>query len=133
MKQTKIQVSKQDIENAVRRNSHHCMIADAIKRQVPNAKYIMVDVQSTRFTDLKAGKRYCYFTPPIAQSALLAFDQGKPVKPFALTLCQGMIRKSGWQSNHPKQTRKGRKYRATGRIRVLAKVEREFGLRKLVV
>jgi hypothetical protein len=130
----KISVSKKHIENGVIKDSHHCMIADAIKERHPKAQYVLVDLQSIRWSDPDKGERYTYLTPPLAQSALLRFDQGdKAIDPFAFTLKQPTVRGMGWQgqSNRTAKTRKRQTYAKTGKRRpVIAYKEREFGLRQ---
>ena len=81
-----VKITKKQIDEAIRGNSSHCMIADAVKEQVPDAKYVSVDLQSIRWTDTKKGRRYTYLTPPRAQRALVKFDQGEPVAGFQMTL-----------------------------------------------
>jgi Fe-S-cluster formation regulator IscX/YfhJ len=76
-----IQVSGDDILWAEKESSSHCMIADAIKRQLPNARHVAVDLQTIRFT---------YLTPTLAQMALLDFDDG----PARSALCLRGIRRS---------------------------------------
>lgn len=77
-----VKVTQDVIDTAQRRDSSHCMIADAIQNTLPNARYISVDLATIRFTDTLAGKRYVYLTPRAAQTALLAFDQGEKCEPF---------------------------------------------------
>ncbi len=89
MKLHTLKISQKQIDTAVKRDAHHCMIADSIKAKFPEAKYIHVDLQSVTFSDFKTGKRYKYFTPPEAQVALLRFDQGKKVEPFKMALTEG--------------------------------------------
>jgi hypothetical protein len=79
-----VEITAEVINAATRADSSHCMIADAIKAQVPGATRIAVDLQSIRFTDRKRGVRYLYLTPARAQVALLRFDQGETVEPFVL-------------------------------------------------
>jgi hypothetical protein len=62
------------------------MIADAIKEQVRNSKSVSVDIATIRFTDKKLCQRFIYLTPPIAQQALVDFDQGKDLQPFGFDL-----------------------------------------------
>lgn len=129
----KICVAKSHIDNGVERDSHRCMIADAIKEKCPRAQYILVDLQSIRFSDPDKGLRYTYLTPPTAQSALLRFDAGdKAIRPFDFRLTKPATREMGWQGQRSKgASRKGRKYRRTGKARpIVAYKEREFGLRK---
>jgi hypothetical protein len=131
MKSIYLNVKKQHIDESTKKDSKHCMIADAIRSRFEQAKYIKVDTQSIRFTDLKTGKRYQFFTPTKAQAAILAFDRGDAVKPFHFQLVDGTQRPMGWQATHPNCNRKGKKYRKTGLKRIVAKREREFGLRML--
>jgi hypothetical protein len=98
-----IDVPQDIIETSTERDSSHCMIADAIARAVPQAKYISVDLATIRFTDLDAGVRYIYLTPRPAQAALLAFDQGEKPEPFKLRL----------EGAHVLATGNARKARAT--------------------
>jgi hypothetical protein len=130
-----VQVTREIIDHAVPRNSHHCMIADAVKESYPDAKYILVDLQSIRFSNLVLGRRYIYLTPAKAQHALLRFDQGKVVKPFRFTLGRPQsagVKAVGWRANHPNTTpRTGTKYGITGVKTYRPRKEREFGVRVL--
>lgn len=74
------------IDTSTEKDSSHCMIADAIQRAIPEARYVSVDLATIRFTDLSAGVRYIYLTPRGAQEALLKFDQGEKPEPFSLRL-----------------------------------------------
>jgi hypothetical protein len=89
MDKRRIRVTKKDIADSVPKNSERCMIAQALLREIPDAKYISVDVATVRYSDLKTGRRHVYLTPPIAQRALLQFDKGKPVDSFRFTLANG--------------------------------------------
>lgn len=81
-----VQVTRQIIEAAKRRDSSHCMIAEAIKLAVPNATSVAVDLQTIRWTDRERNLRYIYLTPRIGQINLVKFDQGdEDIEPF--TLC----------------------------------------------
>lgn len=131
MKTIHLNVTKQLIAQATRKDSNHCMIADAVRKLFPAAKYIKVDTQSVRFSDIETQKRHFYFTPPVAQLALVNFDKGKPVKPFAFTLSDGITKPMGWSQNHPNSSRKGAKYRKTSLHRIVPKRERVFGLRAI--
>jgi hypothetical protein len=85
-----IPVSSRIIAEAVKADSHHCMIADGIKKRIPKAQFISVDLQSIRFTDPDTKIRYQYFTPLTGQQNLVKFDQGKSIKPFTITLKDGI-------------------------------------------
>lgn len=76
------QVTAEHIATARRQDSEHCMIADALRDQYPDAAYVSVDLATIRFTDLAAGWRYIYLTPVRAQAALVDWDQGNDVEPF---------------------------------------------------
>jgi hypothetical protein len=83
----KIVITQELIDTATRRDSGHCMIADAVRRAVPEARYVSVDLQSIRWTDPEAGKRYVYLTPRVAQMGLVDFDQGvEGIEPFRFSL-----------------------------------------------
>jgi len=84
-----IQITEENINLAERDSSAHCMIADAIKRNVPEAKHILVDLQSIRWTDTTKSRRFTYLTPRVAQVALIAFDQGVHDQPFRFVLFGG--------------------------------------------
>jgi len=58
-----------------RSKSGGCLIADGGREQTEYTGWV-ADMATIRCTDRKAGKRYTYLTPPIAQHLLLAFDQG---------------------------------------------------------
>lgn len=81
-----VSVTAELIEGAIPMDSSHCMIADAIKKAVPLAKAVSVDLASIRWTDPRAGKRYLYLTPPSVQAALIRFDNGQKPEPFRFTL-----------------------------------------------
>lgn len=86
MSRMKLTITSTHIDNAIRSDANHCMIAEAIKEKIPAARWVLVDLQSIRWTDRTAGRRFIYMTPRPAQKALLAFDKGLPVNPFHVTL-----------------------------------------------
>jgi hypothetical protein len=96
-----ITVTAEAIQNSVRRDSAHCMIADAIRHSQPGAHGISVDLQTVRWTNLRLGLRYVYLTPRTAQVALIDYDQGDYPKPFAFVLSGGHTIKS--KSREPKK------------------------------
>ena len=123
----KIRIKKTHINNAIPRNSHRCMIADAIQQEIPDAKFICVDTQSIRFTNMRTGKRNIYLTPPSAQKALIQFDSGSPVKPFSFTMSRGYSRLMRVKAG---KVNRSKHYKRTG-TRYMPKIVREFGLRSL--
>lgn len=72
----RIHVTDDDIATAIPKDSGHCAIADAIRRQWPDVRNVSVDLATIRWTDRAKGERYVYLTPQPAQQLLLAFDQG---------------------------------------------------------
>lgn len=82
----KVMVSGETITNAIKGDSSHCMIAEAVKAAVPNATKISVDLQTIRFSDPERRRRYVYLTPRRAQEALVEFDQGRVIEPFEILL-----------------------------------------------
>ena len=76
------------IREAKKRDSNHCMIAEAIKKAVPGAASIAVDLTTIRFSDTTKRVRYHYITPRVIQLALVNFDQGRGRKlvPFEVKL-----------------------------------------------
>lgn len=129
-----IHIEQHHIDNAEVRNSHRCMIADAVKEQLPGAKFISVDLQSIRFSifdenryrEEGVGTRFSYFTPTLAQVALLKFDQGKKLRPFPFTMRTGTSRNIPWPK---KDKAKGRKHASKGKRKHIVRKEREFGIR----
>jgi hypothetical protein len=63
----RIIVRRNHIDEAIKNDSHHCMIHDAIKEYL-GVQFISVDTQSIRFSDPATKERYVYLTPPIAQA-----------------------------------------------------------------
>lgn len=90
----KVKIDREYIDGAIKGNSRHCMIADAIAAQVPYAKNVIVDVQSIRWTDPETEMRYTYLTPPEAQKQLVRFDAGKKVEPFVIDIGQPTLIRS---------------------------------------
>lgn len=81
-----VSVEKETISSAIVANSGKCWIAESIKKAVPSATHVAVDLSTTRFTDPERGLRYVYLTPYTAQLALLGFDEGTPPQPFRFVL-----------------------------------------------
>jgi hypothetical protein len=81
-----VHIDQQAIEHSKRRNSAHCMIAEAIRQQLPTATGIAVDLATMRWTDPAKKLRYVYLTPRAAQIALIDYDRGINPQPFAFKL-----------------------------------------------
>lgn len=86
-----ITVSDYEIDHGIGRDSSHCMIAEALKANLPWAKYVSADLQTIRVSDVTKRERYIYLTPRIAQIALVQFDQGIKPKPFTFQLRRGHV------------------------------------------
>lgn len=83
----KLTISHDLIQQSMQRNSGHCMIAEAVKMAVPDARHVSVDIATIRFSDPARNVRFTYLTPRKAQEALVAFDQGDiGLRAFSLTL-----------------------------------------------
>lgn len=90
----RVQITPEIIETSCRADSSNCMIADAIKQQIPDALHVSVDLQTIRYTRRGTGRRYICLTPTKGQLAIIEFDQGREVEPFALNLVPMQIVKA---------------------------------------
>jgi hypothetical protein len=81
----KVDVTQEDIDQAVRSNSRKCAVAVALARTLPDATRISVDVQTVRFTDGR-GVRRIYLTPTAPERYLISFDAGDKIEPFSFGL-----------------------------------------------
>ena len=93
-----LEITEEIIASAERRNSGHCMWAEALKVAVPKGTRFSVDLQTMRFT--KDGFRYTFLTPAPVQSSLVKFDQGDHTKPMSVRLRGGQVTKSGRGKEH---------------------------------
>jgi hypothetical protein len=78
-----IEVTQEAIVFACKASDSQCMIANAIRASEGRTR-IEVDLATIRWTE--KGKRRTWLTPPVAQRALVAFDQGDEIEPFTLRL-----------------------------------------------
>lgn len=103
-----VEVSEEIIAESTSADSSHCMIAEAIKKAVPDATGVSVDIQTIRFSDPKKRMRYVYITPRMAQVALVDFDAGLKPKPFRFRLDRAHIsamRSKNTPITHPERSR----------------------------
>lgn len=84
-------MTEEIITDSVESDSGHCMIAEAIKKALPGAQRVSVDIQTIRFSDPAKGLRYTYLTPRIAQLPLVMFDAGVEPEPFTFQLRAGSV------------------------------------------
>jgi hypothetical protein len=99
----KVEISVLDkhLNDAMARNSSHCATAEAIKEQVPEARFIAVDLQTIRWSDPKRGLRYVFLTPHAIQSdVIVPFDQGERqnCKPVTVRMKPAFVTKCGRKS-----------------------------------
>lgn len=102
-----ILISQEGIATAEQESSSHCVIAEAIKQQIPGVKQVAVDLATIRWTEPDKGKRYIFLTPRIAQIALMNFDLGHHIQPFELELRPAQI----FNARRPKEPNSPRKKR----------------------
>lgn len=84
-------VTQEDIDNAMRNNSHSCMVAEAIKRQIKGATKVAVDIATIRWTDTIKNRRIMCLTPLVCQEGLARFDLGVAPPPFRFNLRSAQI------------------------------------------
>jgi hypothetical protein len=102
-----IEVTQEHIDEAVPRNSSHCMIAQAIKSAIPGVTGVAVDLQTIRFSDPSRRIRYIYLTPRNAQQALVDWDMGVKPEPFVVKLQAAQVNKmASRKSPDPKPERR---------------------------
>jgi hypothetical protein len=99
-------VTQKHIEEGVKRDSRHCMVAEAVKEAFPRATSISVDLQTVRLSDLQRGLRFTYLSPRSVQRYIVRFDPGDPVIPFSFTLRGAQISRAG--SRDAERVRKAR-------------------------
>jgi hypothetical protein len=86
-----INVTQEIIRESCRRNSNHCMIAEALKKAHPELSHISVDIQTIRASDKKKRERYVWLTPRAGQGGIVKFDLGKNVEPFGFHCRDGQV------------------------------------------
>jgi hypothetical protein len=86
--QRKIHINENHIANAISRDEHMCMVAEAIQQTLPHVRHVQVDLATIRWSDVKKGLRYVFLTPRIARQAIIDFDQGRRDRlvPFDINL-----------------------------------------------
>lgn len=106
--------------------SKECMVAMAVREQIPGAWSVNVSSDSIRFNlggeRDDEGTRYSFPTPALAAMCIQKFDDGKKVRPFRLRLQAAQcytspVLKRGSQrkSRHKKKTRQRPAARCTVR------------------
>lgn len=90
-----VEITQENIDYSVSRDSGHCMIAEAVKAAVPSAAYVSVDLQTIRWSNREKEERYTYLTPRSVQVVLVKFDQGKKPRPMGFELRSGQTTRTG--------------------------------------
>jgi hypothetical protein len=143
----KIEVSKDIINAAKPGDAAHCMIAESIRAEYPAARWVLVDLQSIRFTDRGKGSRYIYMTPRAVQRRVVNFEQGVKPAPFSFLLAEGKVRavsKKPVKAASPKRRKAAAKGQRIQKARIKPKStvladrqdiapnhKRQFGIRAL--
>lgn len=125
-----IVVDADTIERSVIGVSSHCMIAEAIKKAVPDARAVAVDLQTIRWSDRERRIRYVYLTPPSVQQALVDFDQGELIEPFTFRVRHAQIHRTAGPRPHrdtASSTEAGRSRRALDKATLVMKHDRRDG------
>jgi len=116
----KIDVTQKQIDDAVLKDSSHCMIQQAVKACVPSARMISVDIQTIRWSDPTKGLRYTYLTPRIGQVNIIRWDEGIKPQPYGFYLRGAQV--SEMRSGTGPATRKSKlKRERLAKKRTLAK------------
>jgi hypothetical protein len=79
-----VDVTADDVAQALKKASGKCAVAVALARTLPNAHHIEVDIQTVRWSD-ETG-RHVYLTPWAVQGYIVAFDGGDEIHPFRFRL-----------------------------------------------
>lgn len=85
-RQWTIEVTEREGAQGVVRSGTKCMVALAIARRIEDAKHIMVDMQTIRFTRASTGERLVFLTPDRVAQYIVDFDAGDPIDPFRFRL-----------------------------------------------
>ena len=83
-----LDITQEIINLAIPRDSGHCIVADALRAAVPDARFVAVDLQSIKFSDPTSRRRYIYLTPSTLQRLLVNYDLGILPEPFMIRLGQ---------------------------------------------
>jgi hypothetical protein len=136
------------IANAMKKDSSHCVAAEAIKTAIPEARFVAVDIQTMRWSVPSMGKRYVQLTPWVVQDFIINWEEAnRPnLQPFDFELRPTMTIPIHYSNPEEAKARRKRRLRAKRRLkrqsgRSVPHVEsgrappkvgrrREFGLRR---
>jgi hypothetical protein len=114
----RVNVTEELVKRATQRDSRHCMIAEALALDNPTFRKIEVDIATIRWTNVRTKKRYICLTPDPAAEALIDFDQGNPVEPFAMTVTPIQVTPSTRTVKKPDGTHTRKQGRGRKQLRV---------------
>lgn len=81
-----VEITPEIVNRAVYKDSHRCMIAEAIKEQYPYVTNVTIDAAFIRYTIPERGQRFIHITPSIAATLLVKFDQALAIEPVTFRL-----------------------------------------------
>jgi hypothetical protein len=87
-----VDVRQENVDTAIRGKSTKCMIVQAIERAYPTLTRIVVQKNDVRVTDPDRNVIYTFDMAPLARAAILKWDMGEQVEPFAFKLRHPIIR-----------------------------------------
>lgn len=103
-----LHVTKEILRMSERQNSHHCIVANAIRAAIPGVFSVDVTVDSIRFN--YGGLRYYWRNPAPIAKRLIKWDENGEVKPFSFQLqhpltaeIQKRLPRVGKPNAHPKR------------------------------
>jgi hypothetical protein len=108
IKKMKVAVAQDDIDKAIRGNTRKCMIERSIERDYPTLKNVVIEKNTVRFTDPDRNVIYTFDMAPVGRAAILMWDDGGHIAPFAFTLRHPVVRqrarrKDGYMHPKPKE------------------------------
>jgi hypothetical protein len=116
-----VDVTAKDIEKAHIGDSYKCVVAQAIARQVPDARRIEVDVQTIRWSDDDG--RHVFLTPYTVAGYVVAFDAGEELHPFRFQLRDPVPSAQKRARTEPAKAAKASRGRIQNERRKLAKAQ----------
>lgn len=124
-----VNVRQECIDEGVRGDSSGCMVEEALRR-IRGVTSVNVDAALIRFNF--EHHRYFFPTPAKAAVNIIAFDDGKPVRPFKFRLQHGMCAPVNYRGPRatPKAKHRTHAKRGTG---VRRKIRRFHGVRVIEV
>lgn len=120
-----IEVTQEDIDKAVRCSFSHCIVAEALRRQIDGIDIISIDRRTIRFSLPLEARRIFYVTPPAVDDYIVAFDAGDTIQPFRFRLWKpwyDIPMRPRVESGNPKRV-KDKTTRGTRRVELAMQTE----------